>query len=371
MAVLVSRLRLAADRERLHAQRVRELLALGERLRRSDDVAALRSALQDALEPLGVASVALMAGAVPLQGRGDADAATAGDMTDDEHSGLRLCRAGGEPFGPGTGRYEHPGCWYLPLRGRRGAVGAALLRPAAGCTLDATGRAHAQALCDQVGLVVERTAALRASAADARRAQEQSMRTTMLAAISHDYRTPLASIMGAASALRDQHDRMPQAQRARLADRIVDEVGQLVRLTENALQFHRLDSAAVPLTTDWESAEELVGSVLSRIRQRDAGRRVRSRIEPGLPLIRCDAVLCVQMLENLVDNALKHSPEGSPVEILARRVGSDLLLAVRDRGPGIAPAWRERIFDVFERIDRKSTRLNSSHRYISRMPSSA
>ena len=89
--------------------------------------------------------------------------------------------------------------------------------------------------------------------------------------------------------------------------------------------------------------------MLARARRQDAGRRVRARLEPGLPLLWCDALLLTQLLDNLVDNALKYSPAESPVEILARREGEQLVLAVRDRGPGIAPAWRERIFEVFQR----------------------
>jgi len=89
--------------------------------------------------------------------------------------------------------------------------------------------------------------------------------------------------------------------------------------------------------------------VLRRVRRRDEGQRTRARLEPGLPLLWCDAMLVSQLLENLVDNALKYSPAEAPVEILVRRIGETALLAVRDRGPGIAPAWRERVFDVFRR----------------------
>lgn len=229
-------------------------------------------------------------------------------------------------------------------------MGAVLLRPKPGGALDEAARAQVQAMVDQVGLVVERLQAQRAAAAQSRQAQDHQVRNTILAAVSHDYRTPLAAIMSAASVLRDQAARLTTPQRERLASHIVDEVAQLGRLTDNALQLARLDAPGVPLRLDWESAEELVGSVLARVRQRDPQRRVRARIEPGLPLLRCQAVMVVQLLENLVDNALQHTPADAPVEVRVRLDGpSQMLIAVRDRGPGVPFAARERIFEVFQR----------------------
>ena len=145
------------------------------------------------------------------------------------------------------------------------------------------------------------------------------MRNALLAAISHDYRTPLATILGAASSLHDQADRLDAAQRQRLAARIVQEAEHLSRLTDNTLQLARLDAPGVTLRMDWESAEEIVGTVLRRARLRAPARPLRARLEPGLPLLRCDAMLLTQMLDNLVDNALKHTPPDTPVEILVRQ----------------------------------------------------
>jgi two-component system, OmpR family, sensor histidine kinase KdpD len=120
-------------------------------------------------------------------------------------------------------------------------------------------------------------------------------------------------------------------------------------LTDNTLQLARLDAPGVQLRCDWESAEELVGTVLRRARERFAQRTLRARLEPDLPLLWCDAILLSQLLDNLVDNAIKYSADDAPVELLVRRQGEQVLIAVRDRGPGIAPAWRERVFDVFHR----------------------
>jgi len=121
----------------------------------------------------------------------------------------------------------------------------------------------------------------------------------------------------------------------------------LSRLTDNTLQLARLDASGVRLRCDWESAEEIVGAVLRRARAHDPARRVRARLEPALPLLWCDAMLVSQLLDNLVDNALKYT--ATPVEVYVHRREAQIMLAVRDRGPGVAPAWRERIFEVFHR----------------------
>jgi two-component system sensor histidine kinase KdpD len=236
------------------------------------------------------------------------------------------------------------------MRGRNGSFGAALL-PLPAEPVDAGElRSQAQALCDQMGLALERAAVLRSAAAARESAQSQAIRNTLLAAISHDHRTPLATILGAASSLHDQDERLTPDQRRRLAATIVDEATQLARLTDNTLQLARLDAPGLALHKDWESVEEIVGTVLRRLRQRGETRRVKAQLEPGLPLVRCDAVLLVQLLENLVDNAFKYGGEPEQVEIQARRAGDRLTLAVCDRGPGVPPEWRARIFDSFQRI---------------------
>ena len=266
-------------------------------------------------------------------------------------AGLQLCADASRALGPGMAHHAGEPDLYLPLRGRDAALGAVTLRGLGSEPLAADHLAHAQALCDQMGLALQR----RSVQDEARRAGElaetQSARNAMLAAISHDYRTPLATIMGSASALQTQAERLSHQQRQELAARIIEETTRLVRLTDNTLQLARLGGPGVALRCDWESAEEIVGAALRRVRRRPDGQRVKARIEPALPLLWCDAALMSQLLDNLIDNALKYSPAEAPVELVVRRAGAEVLLAVRDRGPGIEPAWRDRVFDAFQRGD--------------------
>jgi two-component system sensor histidine kinase KdpD len=350
VAAVVARQRQLAEQSRWHAQQAEQLRQLGEALRDADDPAEQAGTLREALATLlgQVPALLVLHGALPEQDDPQA-ARIAGEPDAHVLSGLWHCTRAARAFGPGTGRHADLPEWYLPLRGRQAAFGAAHvaldpLRPP-----DARLRVQAQALCDQMGLALQRAQVRRDATEAQRQAQLQGVRNAMLAAISHDYRTPLAAILGAASSLHDQGERLSAAQRQRLAQAIVDETRQLGRLTDNTLQLARLDSPAVQLQLDWESAEEIVGNVLHHARRHDPTRRVRARLEPGLPLVRCDALLLTQLLDNLVDNALKYSPPEAPVEVLVRHPGEHIVFAVRDRGPGIAPGWRERVFEVFQR----------------------
>ncbi|MFG6486124.1 sensor histidine kinase [Roseateles sp. BYS78W] len=266
-------------------------------------------------------------------------------------AGLELCADSGRALGPGTAHHAGEPDLYLPLRGRDAALGAVTLRGLGAAVLAPDHLAHAQALCDQMGLALQRRCVQDAARQSAELAEMQSTRNAMLAAISHDYRTPLATIMGSASALHAQGERLSHEQRQELAARIVDETTRLVRLTDNTLQLARLGAPGVSLRCDWESAEEIVGAALRRVRRRPDGDRVKARIEPELPLLWCDAALMSQLLDNLVDNALKYSPATALVELVVRRVGEQAMFAVRDRGAGIEPAWRDRVFDAFQRGD--------------------
>ncbi|HEY1089679.1 MAG TPA: ATP-binding protein [Burkholderiaceae bacterium] len=351
ISLLTAMLRREVAVARASAAEAERLRAFSELLRNADAKEEQGQALLAALGEPARALLLLRDGLPPLADDGAALWLGLAVLTADQRGGLWACVYGGQPFGPGTGRHEELDCWYLPLRGRRASAGALLLHlPPDGPEPQA--RLQAQALCDLLGQALERQQGERqARRADAA-AELQAMRSTLLTAIAHDYRTPLATIMSAASSLQTQDERLSAAQRRRLADTIVEESAGLARFTENTLQLARVDGPGMALTLDWESAEDLVGAVLARARRRHAAAatRLRARVEPDLPLLRCDALLLAQLLENLVDNALKYAPEGG-IEILARRSDQHLVLAVRDRGPGVPHALREKVFEVFQRGD--------------------
>lgn len=335
-------LRRSADRSAQGEQRLRHW---GDALRDTDHPLTLAGRLRDALQGLSGSAVALL---LQPDGASSAEPVWIGEPDADQRAGLALCARESRPLGPGSGRYQEQPDVYLPLRGRGQAFGAVVL-VGIGPVADTGDIDHAQALCDQMGQALQRADTSRREREARDQAHDQAVRNALLAAVSHDFRTPLATIMSAASSLERQAERLDAAQRARLAAAIGEEAGRLARLTDNTLQLARLDAPGVQLRCDWESAEEIVGTALRHLRRRAGAASLHARVEPGLPLLWCDALLVSQLLDNLVDNALKYGPPGGPVEIVVVRGEAAVLLSVRDRGPGIAPAWRDQVFEAFRR----------------------
>ncbi len=182
-------------------------------------------------------------------------------------------------------------------------------------------------------------------------AQTQKLRNTLLTAIAHDYRTPLANLMGAASAMREQSEQASVGQRQVWADTILDEAEQLNRMTTNTLQLARLDALTLDIRKDWESIQELVGSVVHKARRRHPQMQLHVQLADALPLLHCDAVLIVQLLDNLIENACKHNP--SPHALIEVRAwmasATEVVVVVKDQGRGIPDAYKSSVFDPFVR----------------------
>lgn len=341
---LMSRQRQLTQQAQQQAQRAQQLRLLGDQCRAADDARHMVDLLQAALRTLTGQPVAVML-VMPAP---DLSCTLVGSANESEQSGLQLCASMSAQMGPGTGRHEEQPAWYLPLRASQGSLGAALLHLGVHAWIlpwPDDLRLHAQALCDQLGVALERLQVQQQAMLDKEAAQAQTLRSTLLAAIAHDHRTPLATILGAASSLHDQAERLQPQQQRQLAAVIVDEAQQLARLTDNTLQLARLDAPGVVLQLDWESAEEIIGTVVRRARQRNPAVSVHTQLAAGLPLLRCDAVLLVQLLGNLVDNAMTHGAwPGQPplVEVSAQVVEAQtqaaermLRITVADRGPGL------------------------------------
>jgi len=268
----------------------------------------------------------------------------------DVQEALRACVAAGAVLGPST-RPAHLPSWCLPLAFEDRIEGAAYVP--GGAVRNARDIEHAQAICALLGQALWRLklgASVQAAQESARWHRAQS---TFLAGISHDFRTPLAAMVTAASSLQAQRDKLGLPEQQRLTQIILDEAAHLAVLTENTLQFARLENAG-KIQRDWQAMEEIVGSVLARVRQRDSSGRVHSKVAPGLPLIQADPVLLAQLLDNLLDNALKYSD--GPVDLVASEDGGHVAVAVQDRGHGITPGDEEAIFEPYRRSDRSGHR---------------
>jgi two-component system sensor histidine kinase KdpD len=182
-----------------------------------------------------------------------------------------------------------------------------------------------------------------------REAENERLRNALLASISHDLRTPLAVISGASSSLAERGERLSPEDRRALAQSIFERSREMGELVGNVLQMTRLERGAITAQRDWDGLAEIAGSVLGRLGERLATHPVRVELPPDLPLVRVDAILLEQVLGNLLENAAKHTPPGTPVALRAERGAEELVVSVEDAGPGLPPGDPERLFAKFQR----------------------
>ncbi|HLF56628.1 MAG TPA: ATP-binding protein [Thermoanaerobaculia bacterium] len=177
--------------------------------------------------------------------------------------------------------------------------------------------------------------------------ETERLRSALLSSVSHDLRSPLASVIGAASSLAEYGERLSPADRRQLADSIRSEGERLDRYIQNLLDMTRLGSGPLELRRDWVAFEEILSAARERLAKLAPAVEVVGEIEPGLPPLHVHAALVEQALFNVLENAAKFSPAGSPVLVRARREGPMIVIDVVDRGPGIPAEERKRIFDLF------------------------
>ncbi len=240
---------------------------------------------------------------------------------------------------------------FLPLRTGRGPVGVlGIDRDRPGPLLTPDGRRLLDALADQVAVAIERVTL--AEDVDRARVQAETerLRAALLTSISHDLRTPLASIIGAMTSFRSYGDAYDKASREELMSTIQSEAERLNRFIGNLLDMTRLESGAIQLNPEMIDASEIIGTALNRASKILADHRLEIDIDPHLPMLRLDYLLFEQALFNILDNAAKYAPPKSLVRISAHRENGSVVVRVEDEGPGIPPGDLERIFDKFYRV---------------------
>ena len=248
---------------------------------------------------------------------------------------------------------------FLPMRTGRGTIGViGLDRDAPGPILTPEGRRLLDALADMGALAIERVRLVEDLDRAERAAETDRLARALLTSISHDLRTPLASVLGAASTLRDLDADLGAEAKAELVATVIAEAERLNRFIANLLDMTRLEAGAVaPNLADQDLAES-VDTALRRLAKVLAAHRVAVDLSPGLPVLRLDPVLFEQVLVNLLDNAAKYAPGGTTVTVRARRDGRSVRIEVVDEGDGLPEADVERVFDKFYRV-RKSDRVRA------------
>jgi two-component system sensor histidine kinase KdpD len=354
ISTMASRMRrqsdLARDRERRTAALYalsRDLAAIPDRDRLLE--AAIRH-VEDIFESRAVCLLPDADGRLTLP----SDRARSGGLDEHDRGVAQWAFDHGQSAGLGTQTLPAASGLYVPLRGSRGPVGVLGVLPRGGRHgIRAEQIRLLETFGSQIAIAIERSQ-LAVEAERARlRSESERLRETLLSSVSHDLRTPLAVITGAATSLLAPDVAIPDAARRELAETIVDETGRLNRLVGNLLDMTRLESGALRVRKEWHSLEEVLGAALGRLEDRLAGRTVTVTLPPDLPLVALDDVLIEQVFHNLLDNALKYTPAGSPLDVTARAESDRVVIEVSDRGPGFPAGEEDRIFDKFHRIRRE------------------
>jgi two-component system sensor histidine kinase KdpD len=344
MGTMVARLRHAEAASRQRERRTAALLAFTSDAASAKDVADVAAAVVAHVEDVLAAPTAVL---VPGADGSLAAAAGLEPLASQEIDVARWAHEHRRPAGRGTDTLPSARLLAVPLwvgDDSAGVVAVQIERARRRIDLDA--RLLLEAIARQAGVAIARLRLAGEARDAALRAQAEELRSSLLSTVSHDLRTPLAIITGMATALRDAAPELSADQLESL-DTIVDEARRLGKILTNLLSITRVESGAA-IHREWVPVEELVGAALDRTDEALAGRPVDIDLEPEIGVV-VDPVLTEQVLINLLENAAKHTPAGTPLEIAATRDTGGVAIDVSDRGPGLPAGRPEQVFEKFFR----------------------
>jgi two-component system sensor histidine kinase KdpD len=256
-----------------------------------------------------------------------------------------------QPAGHGTSTLPAAVALYLPLAVSGRSVGVLGIRPTGRHQFRDPGqRRLLDALAGQAAVAFERLTLAERSRRTEVAVEAERLRTTLLSSLSHDLRTPLAAIEGAGTTLLQEDGPSDAGARRELAGTIVQESQRMNRLVANLLDMVRVETGALEVQREWLPLSDVAGVALIRTEEQLEGRRVTTDFPPSLPLVPVDEVLLEQVFVNLLENAAKHTPPGSPIDIGAEEGNDEVVVTVADRGPGVPTGEEERVFDKFQRV---------------------
>ena len=259
-----------------------------------------------------------------------------------------------EAAGAGTGTLPSSPFQFRPLTTPSGIIGVVGIRQGEHALRPAEEQA-VRAVLDQTVVAVDRARLSKESLDQAAKLEGERFRSALLSSISHDLKTPLATIAGAISSLRQLGDKMKPETRADLLASIEEESDRLTRFVSNLLDMTHIEAGTVDPRRDWVDVADVVHGVIQRVMRYYPGRIIETSMADALPLIRGDSVLLGQVLFNLVENAVKYGGD-EPISIYARKDGGDVVIAVSDLGKGIPGKDLDRIFEKFYRRDKADGR---------------
>nr|WP_325297394.1 sensor histidine kinase KdpD [uncultured Dysosmobacter sp.] len=238
-------------------------------------------------------------------------------------------------------------CLYLSIRGTGGALAVVGISVEGGRRIQAFEKNLMVALLDECALALEKERTLLEKQEAQAQADQEALRANLLRAISHDLRTPLTSISGNASILMESADQLTAGKRQGLFTAIYDDAMWLINLVENLLSITRLEDGCVHMNMEPELLEDIFTEALSHLDRNAARHRIEVHLADDMLMADMDARLMVQVVINIVNNAVKYTPEGSRITLSARRSHQTVVVEIADDGPGIPDAAKEKLFDMF------------------------
>jgi two-component system sensor histidine kinase KdpD len=252
--------------------------------------------------------------------------------------------------GMGTDTHTHARGLFFSLTATSGAIGVLGLWRDGNSKSFTPEQLHLlEGLAGQAAQAMERAILADEAQAAMVAAERESLRSTLLSSVSHDLRTPLAAITGAGTTLLRNDHLLDAVSREELLQTIVEEAAHLNRIIRNVLDMTRLESGAIQVNREWQSLEEIVGAVTNRMSGQFHDHPLSITLPVDLPLIPCDGLLIEQVLRNLLENAVKYTPDGTPITLSAIAEDKEVLVSVADGGFGIAPEEAGRLFEKFVR----------------------
>jgi two-component system sensor histidine kinase KdpD len=257
----------------------------------------------------------------------------------------------GRAAGAGTDTLPSSKGSYLALEASAARVGVLGVEVVPGHSETHDQRQHLAAFARQIAGALERTRFAEKAHQAQLRVEAEQLRNSLLSSVSHDLRTPLAVITGAASALLE--GKLDEPTQKDLTETVLTEAELLNRLVRNLLDMTRLEAGAVEVKKEWQSLEEAVGAALERVDRILGDRVITTHLAADLPLVPYDSILLQQVLVNLLENAVKYTPPGTEISISAQKLPTDEVeIEVADRGPGMPAGEETKIFTKFYRAER-------------------
>ena len=257
----------------------------------------------------------------------------------------------GQMAGQGTDTLPGGELVYLPLKASSGMMGVLALLPLNPARLALPEQQRLlETFTSQITLALERVRLASEAQSAQLKIETEQLRNTLLSAISHDLRTPLAAIVGASSSLIRHGDKLDEHARRELGQAIYDESLRMSGLANNLLDMARLEAGAVVLNRQWQPLEEVVGGALAGMSTRMVNHPVLVKLSHDLPLVEIDSLLIERVFANLLENAVKYTPPGTRIEIFGTSDRNELVVTVSDHGHGIPAGEEKQIFEKFHRV---------------------